>query len=65
LQVKLRQPVRLALNGGGPTPVIIPDVRLDILEQGYRARKPGTYTIRILLPFAPDQGITLTIVVES
>ena len=65
LQVKPRQPVRLALNGGGPTPVIIPDVRLDILEQGYRARKPGTYTIRILLPFAPDQGITLTIVVES
>jgi len=65
LQVKPRQPVRLALNGGGPTPVIIPDVRLDVLEQGYRARKPGTYTIRILFPFAPDQGITLTIVVES
>ncbi len=65
LQIKLRQPVRLALSGGGPTPIIIADVRLEILEQGYRARQPGTYTIRILLPFAPDQGTTLTLVVES
>ena len=65
VQVKLRQPVRLALSSGGPTPIIIPDARLDIVEQGYRARQPGTYTIRILLPSAPDQGTTLTLLVEN
>ena len=65
VQVKLRQPVRLALSSGGPTPIIIPDARLDIVEQGYRARWPGTYTIRILLPSDPDQGTTLTLLVEN
>ena len=52
-------------SSGGPTPIIIPDARLDIVEQGYRARQPGTYTIRILLPSAPDQGTTLTLLVEN
>ncbi len=65
LRVRPRQPVRLAASGGGPIPIVIPDARLDVLEQGYRARKDGVYTIRILLPFAPDQDTTLTIVVES
>ena len=65
VQVKPRQPVRLALSSGGPTPIIIPDARLDIVEQGYRARQPGTYTIRILLPSAPGQGTTLTLLVEN
>ncbi len=65
LRVRPRQPVRLAASGGGPTPIVIPDARLDVLEEGYRARKDGVYTIRILLPFAPDQDTTLTIVVES
>lgn len=64
IEVKPRQPVRVALGGGGPTPIIIPDARLDIVEQGYRARQPGTYTIRILLPSAPDSGVTLTLDVE-
>ena len=65
LQVKPGQPVRLAPSGGGPTPIVIPDARLDILEQGYRARQPGTYTIRILLPFAPNSGVTLSVLVED
>ncbi len=65
LRLRPRQPVRLVASGGGPTPIIIPDARLDVLEQGYRARKDGVYTIRILLPFAPDHDTTLTIVVES
>lgn len=64
LRVRSRQPVRLTPSGGGPTPIIIPDARLDVVEQGYRARRPGTYTIRILLPPAPDQGTTLMLVVE-
>ena len=65
LRVRPRQPVRLSPSGGGPTPIIIPDSRLDIVEQGYRARQPGTYTIRILLPSTPDAGVTLTILVET
>ncbi len=65
LRLRPRQPVRLVASGGGPTPIVIPDARLDVLEQGYRARKDGVYTIRILLPFAPDQDTTLTLVVES
>ncbi len=65
VRVRPRQPVRLVASGGGPIPIVIPDARLDVLEQGYRARKDGVYTIRILLPFAPGQDTTLTIVVES
>ncbi len=65
LRVQVRQPVRIVASGGGPTPIIVPDARLDIIEPGYRARDPGTYTIRILLPFNADQGYTLTLVVES
>jgi len=65
LRVRPRQPVRLVASGGGPTPIVIPDARLDVLEQGYRARKDGVYTIRILLPLAPDRETTLTIIVES
>ncbi len=65
LRVRPRQPVQLVAGGGGPTPIVIPDARLDVLEQGYRARKDGVYTIRILVPFAPGQDTTLTIIVES
>ncbi len=64
LRVRVRQPVRIVPSGGGPAPIIIPDSRLDVIEQGYRAREPGTYTVRVLLPFAPDQGFTLMLVVE-
>ncbi len=64
VRVRVRQPVQVAFTGGGPTPIIVPDTRLDILEKGYRARTPGTYTIRIFLPFGPDQGYTLRLVVE-
>ena len=65
VRVRVRQPVRIVPSGGGPAPIIIPDARLDVIEQGYRAREPGTYAIRILLPLSPDQGLTLSVVVEA
>ena len=59
-----RQTLRLAASGGGPVAVVIPDARLDILENGFRARTPGTYTIRILIPFVPiEHQYTLTVLV--
>lgn len=59
-----RQTLRLAASGGGPIAIVVPDTRLDVLESGYRARTPGTYTIRILIPFLPiNQAFTLTVVV--
>lgn len=65
LVLRPRQAVRLAQSGGGPTPIVIPDSRLDVLEYGYRAREPGTYTIRVLLPFTPDdQAFVLRLIVQ-
>lgn len=49
-----RQILRLQRIGGGTTPIIVPDSRLDIVENGYRARRPGTYSIRLLIPFTLD-----------
>ncbi len=61
-----RQPLRLEGRRGGSIPIVIPDPRLDVLETGYRARSPGTYTIRILIPFLPiDQAYPLTVVVTG
>ncbi len=62
----LRQPLRLEGARGGPIPIVLADSRLDLLETGYRARSPGTYTIRIWLPYLPiDQAYPLTVVVRN
>lgn len=61
-----RQILRLEQTGGGPTPVIIPDPNLDVLDQGYRGRLPGSYTIRLFIPNITDPGgFRLTVLVES
>src|SRR5574341_1827424 len=47
VMLRPRQVLRLHRVGGGPTPIILPDARLDLVENGYRARRPGTYAIRV------------------
>lgn len=61
-----RQSIRLAKVGGGPVPVILPDLRLDVQgDNVFRARHPGTYTISILIPFNPPElTYRLTLIVE-
>lgn len=61
-----RQSIRLARVGGGPVPVILPDLRLDLIADNVlRARHPGTYAISILIPFnPPEQTYRLTLIVE-
>ncbi len=64
VQLHPRQPLRVDGGTGGPIAIVIPDARLDIAEAGYRARTPGLYTIRILIPFAPlDQAYQLKVLV--
>lgn len=67
IHVHARQALRLAGSGGGPTPIIIADSRLDVVENGgYRARIPGTYRIRILIPYlSDDQAYVLTVLVDG
>ncbi|MBI4279869.1 MAG: hypothetical protein HY660_15570 [Armatimonadetes bacterium] len=47
VRVAVGQILYLVREGGGGIPVIAPDRRLDLVEEGYRAREPGTYTITI------------------
>lgn len=66
VRLRVRQPLRLVGGRGRGTPIIVPDPRLDVVENGdYRARRPGVYRIRLLLPFALDEnGYTLLVNVE-
>jgi len=53
---------------GGPTVILIPDPNLDTLSGTYRARRPGTYTLRIPDLFGRDQAnlqLTITVVDEN
>lgn len=62
VMLRPRQVLRLHRVGGGPTPIILPDARLDLVENGYRARRPGTYAIRVLIPFSSaEETYVLTI----
>lgn len=63
LRLRPRQGVRLERSGGGPTPVTVPDPRLDVLEDDvYRARWPGTYLIKIFVIGAADaSGFSLAL----
>ncbi|MDQ7819698.1 MAG: hypothetical protein QN173_01060 [Armatimonadota bacterium] len=61
----LRQPLRVVGGRGGVSALVVPDSRLDLVEQGYRARRPGTYTIRVRMPLAPrSQEFVLTVEVR-
>jgi len=66
IALDVRQPLRLEGARGGPIPMVLIDPRLDLLETGYRSRVPGTYTIRLWLPYLSiDQAYPLTVVVSD
>jgi hypothetical protein len=52
VHLRVRQPLRVVASRGGSVALVVPDLRLDLVEQGYRARRPGTYTIRVRMPLA-------------
>lgn len=66
VRLQPRQTLRLVATGGGSGAIVVPDLRLDVVENGgFRARVPGTYRIRLLIPFAPeDTPYVLTVIVE-
>ncbi|OFX12839.1 MAG: hypothetical protein A2V59_04940 [Armatimonadetes bacterium RBG_19FT_COMBO_69_19] len=65
VHLRRRQPLRVLAAGGGPATVVLPDVRLDVVEAGYRQRVPGTYRIRIVTGFTPpDASYVLTVIVD-
>ena len=65
VHLRRRQPLRVLAAGGGPATVVLPDVRLDVVEAGYRQRVPGTYRIRIVTGFTPPEAAyVLTVVVD-
>lgn len=65
VHLQVRQPLRVTGTGPGrPGAIVIPDPRLDLVESGYRARYPGSYRIRVLLPLrSTETGFTLTLIV--
>jgi hypothetical protein len=65
VHLRVRQPLRVTGTGPGrPGAIVIPDPRLDLVESGYRARDPGSYRIRLLLPLrSAETGFTLTLIV--
>ncbi len=66
VRLKVRQPLRISGNGPGrPGVIVVPDQGLDQVESGYRARRPGTYRIRLLLPFSTQDAFVLTVIVED
>ncbi len=65
VRLHVRQPLRVVASRGGAAALVVPDARLDLVEQGYRARRPGTYTIRVRLPLAPrSRDLVLTVEVR-
>ncbi len=59
-----RQILQVLPVGGGQTPIVIADPRLDIVENGFRTRHEGIYTIRILVSSTPiENAYVLTVVV--
>ncbi|HEY3248568.1 MAG TPA: hypothetical protein VGK88_09805, partial [bacterium] len=59
-----RQILRVQPVGGGTTPIVIADPRFDIVENGFRARQEGVYTVRVLASSTPtENAYVLTVVV--
>lgn len=66
VRLQVRQPLRVSGTGPGrPSAIVVPDQGLDQVESGYRARRPGTYRIRFLLPFSSQDAFVLTVIVED
>src|SRR3990172_9467180 len=66
LVLALRQTLRLHRVGGGTTPIVVADPHLDVVENGFRARQPGTYSIRLLSPFTLTEEVyVLTVIVSD
>lgn len=60
-----RQRLRLVRLGGGAIPIVVPDPRLNLSENGaYWARHPGTYRIQLLLADSPSEAFVLSIIVD-
>lgn len=66
VRLQVRQSLRVSGSGPGrPGAIVVPDQGLDQVESGYRARQPGTYRIRFLLPFLSQDAFVLTVIVED
>jgi hypothetical protein len=64
--LRLRQILRIQAVGGGTTPIIIADPRFDVVENGFRARYEGVYTIRVLAAYTPtENAYVLTVAVTA
>jgi hypothetical protein len=61
-----RQILRVQAVGGGTTPIVIADSRFDVVENGFRARHAGTYSIRVLAAYTPtESAYVLTVFVSE
>lgn len=65
VRLGVRQTLRVQASGGGPASVVLSDPRMDVVENGFRAREPGHYRIRVVTGLLPvEQAYSLTVVVE-
>lgn len=65
VRLRVRQTLRVQASGGGPTSVVLPDPRMDVVEGGFRARTPGRYRIRVVTGLLPvEAAFSLTVIVE-
>ena len=65
VRVSVRQTLRVQASGGGPASVVLPDPRMDVVENGFRAREPGRYRIRVVTGLLPvEEAFSLIVAVE-
>jgi hypothetical protein len=66
VMLRPRQILRVQAVGGGTTPIVIADPRFDVVENGFRARHEGLYTIRVLAAYTPtENAYVLTVAVTA
>lgn len=65
VRLNVRQTLRVQASGGGPASVVLPDPRMDVVENGFRAREPGRYRIRVVTGLLPvEEAYSLIVAVE-
>jgi hypothetical protein len=65
VRLRVRQTLRVQASGGGPASVVLSDPRMDVMENGFRARVPGQYRIRVVTGLLPvEEAYSLTVLVE-
>jgi hypothetical protein len=65
VRLRVRQTLRVQVSGGGPASVVLSDSRMDVVENGFRARTLGRYRIRVVTGLLPvEAAYSLTVLVE-